>query len=73
MQLTIEDEMRNQDTVSPYFWMPAIFISIIMCIYSIVHAIIVTDGLFYTCKQYRNRIVKYTHASGQMVIRGKKY
>lgn len=44
MQLTIEQEMHYVDTVSPYYWLPAIIVGVIMFIYSLVHAIIITDG-----------------------------
>lgn len=37
------------------------------CFYTLVHAIMLTDGIFSTCKSYRNRIVKYVHATGQLV------
>lgn len=67
MQLTIEQE-DMQDDVSPYFWTPASVIAFLMVVYSLVHAIMLTDGFFSTCKQYRNRVVKYVHATGQMVI-----
>lgn len=67
MQLTIEQELNFVNTISPYYWMPATLTAVIMLIYSLVHAIIITAGFHDTCKQYRNRIVKYTHASGQMV------
>jgi hypothetical protein len=38
-----------------------------MAIYMFIHAVILSDGYAKTCKQYRNELVKYTHASGPMV------
>lgn len=68
MSLTINEEIREgNDDVSPYFWTPAWIIALLMVIYSLVHSIMLTDGFFSTCKQYRNRIVKHVHATGQMV------
>jgi hypothetical protein len=68
MELNIEQEEREpHDDISPYYWTPASIISILMLIYTLVHAIMLTDGFFSTCKQYRNRVVKYVHATGQMV------
>lgn len=55
MQLTIEQELHELDTISPYYWMPTTVIAVVLLIYSIVHASILTDGFFKTCKQYRNR------------------
>jgi hypothetical protein len=66
MQLTIEQE-DMQDDISPYFWTPTSIIAIFMVVYTLVHAILLTDGFFSTCKQYRNRIVKNVHATGQLV------
>jgi hypothetical protein len=66
MQLTIEQE-DMQDDISPYFWTPTSIIAIVMVFYTLVHAILLTDGFFSTCKQYRNRIVKNVHATGQLV------
>lgn len=68
IQLTVEQDVGDDD-VSPYFWTPASIIAIVMTIYTLVHAIILTDGFLSTCKQYRNRVVKYVHATGQMVSR----
>lgn len=67
LQLTVEQDVASADDVSPYFWSPATIIAFVMTIYTLVHAIILTDGFFTTCKQYRNRVVKYVHATGQMV------
>lgn len=67
LQLTVEQDVVSADDVSPYFWSPATIIALVMTIYTLVHAIILTDGFFTTCKQYRNRVVKYVHATGQMV------
>lgn len=67
MHLTIEQELQENDSISPYYWMPAIWTALIMVIYSLIHAIIITDGFWHTCKQYRQRVVQYAHAYGEMV------
>ena len=66
MTLTIEQETVH-DGISPYYWTPAAGISAFMIIYTLVHAIMLSDGFFKTCKQYRNEVVKNVRASGDMV------
>lgn len=66
LQLTVEQEMV-EDEISPYFWTPAIIISAIMLIYTLVHAIMITHGLISTCDQYRGQIIKNVHATGPFV------
>lgn len=66
MQLTVEQEIVDEDD-KPYYWLPVSIIAVVMVLYSLVHAIMLTDGFLSTCKQYRNRVVKYVHATGQMV------
>lgn len=69
MHLTIEQELGEGNPIPPSYWMPTTLIASIMFIYSLIHAIILTDGFWKTCKQYRSRIIKYTNAQGgQMVI-----
>lgn len=58
MQLTVEQELQEDDS-SPYLWAPATVIAFIMNVFTLVHSIMLTDGFFSTCKQYRNRVVKY--------------
>lgn len=67
IQLTVEQEMGQEDDVSPYFWTPAMIIGIIIAIYSLVHAILMLDGFLSTCKQYRNRVLKHINAIGRAV------
>ena len=68
INLTIDQEIREDgDDISPYFWTPCCIIALLMVVYTLVHSIMLTDGFFSTCKQYRNRIVKHVHATGQMV------
>lgn len=68
LELNVEQEDREPtDNISPYYWTPATVIAFLFIVYNLVFAIMLTDGFFSTCKQYRNRVVKYTHASGQMV------
>lgn len=66
MQLTVEQDM-TEDEISPYWWTPASVIAFFMFIYCLVHAIMLTDGIFATCKAYRNRIIKSIHGTGQIV------
>lgn len=57
----------TEDTVSPYYWIPASTISVLMAIYTIVHASIFTDGFLRSCKQYRYELTKYMQATGNLV------
>lgn len=67
MQLTIEQELQETDDISPYYWTPTTIIAFFMVIYCFVHSVMLTDGFFSTCKQYRNRVIKHTLAKGEMV------
>ncbi|KAL7018992.1 hypothetical protein ACKWTF_010974 [Chironomus riparius] len=68
MHLTIEQELGEGNPISPTYWMPTTVIASLMFIYSLIHAIILTDGFWKTCKQYRSRIVKYTNAQGGQMV-----
>lgn len=57
----------TEDSVSPYYWIPASTVSVIMAIYTIVHASIYTDGFLRSCKQYRYELTKYMQATGNLV------
>jgi hypothetical protein len=66
LQLTVEQDII-EDEISPYFWTPAIIVAGTMFIYSLVHAIMTTHGIFMTCDRYRNQIIRNVHASGPYV------
>jgi len=68
IQLTVEQEEQKQNDVSPYFWSPASIVAIVMIIYTLVHSIMLTDGYLSTCKQYRNRVIKYINANGGQMV-----
>ncbi|CRL08159.1 CLUMA_CG020955, isoform A [Clunio marinus] len=67
MQLTVEEDIVEENDISPYYWTPVTIIAIIMVFYTLSHAVTVSDGFRSTCKQYRNTVVKYIQAQGQMV------
>lgn len=54
--------------ISPYYWIPAATFSAIMVVYVLVHAAMLTQGFLQSCHQYRNELIKYTRASGPMVL-----
>lgn len=66
--MTARSEESNDNTVSPYYWIPAAIASAIMIVYSLVHASMLLDGFLYSCRQYRNELIKYIRASGPMVL-----
>lgn len=67
--MTARSEVSANDgnDVSPYYWIPAAIASGIMCLYVIVHASMLLDGFLYSCRQYRNELIKYMRASGPLV------
>lgn len=64
--MTTRSEVRD-DSISPYYWIPTSVIGSIFIIYSLVHAAMLTIGFMRTCKQYRNELIKYMHATGDLV------
>lgn len=64
--MTSRTEMTGSE-ISPYWWIPASVAAIIMFIYTLVHASMFLDGFLQSCRQYRNEIVKYVHATGPLV------
>lgn len=64
--MTTEAELAEDD-ISPYYWTPVAVIAGFFTIYTLVHAIMLTDGFFKTCKQYRYELVKHIQAGGPMV------
>lgn len=66
--MTTRSEVSNDNDVSPYYWIPAAVAAGIMIVYSLVHASMFLDGFLYSCRQYRNELIKYMRASGPMVL-----
>lgn len=62
-----EVDVIGDDEVSPHYWIPATFASGFMVFYSLIHAIIYIDGAWQSCRQYRNELIKYMHATGPLV------
>ncbi|XP_015430628.1 PREDICTED: uncharacterized protein LOC107187133 [Dufourea novaeangliae] len=43
----------------PYkYWIPVVFLAILLCCLSLAHAVVMTDGYYKTCDQYRKRLVR---------------
>ncbi|XP_076655433.1 uncharacterized protein LOC143360463 [Halictus rubicundus] len=50
---------------SPYkHWIPIVFVAILFCCLSLAHAIIMTDGYYKTCNQYRKRLIHLMSSTG---------
>jgi len=64
--VTTESEMTDNG-LSPYYWTPAITISLIMGVYTIVYASVFTDGFEVVCKQYREALLKEIQGVGNIV------
>ncbi|TDG48713.1 hypothetical protein AWZ03_004825 [Drosophila navojoa] len=64
--VTTESELSS-DGLSPYYWLPATVISVIMAIYQLIYAAIFTDGFEVTCKQYRESLLKEIQGVGNIV------
>ncbi|XP_023178023.1 uncharacterized protein LOC111604261 [Drosophila hydei] len=64
--VTTESELTS-DGLSPYYWLPATVISVIMAIYQLIYAAIFTDGFEVTCKQYRESLLKEIQGVGNIV------
>lgn len=45
-------------------WMPAVFITILLCCLSLAHAVVTTDGYYKTCEQYRKRLIQVLGSTG---------
>lgn len=48
-------------------WMPAVFITILLCCLSLAHAVVTTDGYYKTCEQYRKRLIQVLGSTGREV------
>ncbi|XP_058804300.1 uncharacterized protein LOC131671696 isoform X2 [Phymastichus coffea] len=46
-------------------WVPAGFIAILICCLSLAHAVVLTDGYYKTCEQYRRNLVRLLNSTGQ--------
>ncbi|XP_041974338.1 uncharacterized protein LOC121729781 [Aricia agestis] len=47
-----------------YCWIPNSCVSLVIAIFNLVHAAVMTDGFLKTCQQYRGYLVRETRASG---------
>ncbi|KAH8383872.1 hypothetical protein KR009_010953 [Drosophila setifemur] len=64
--VTTESDL-TPDGLSPYYWLPATVISIIMAVYQLVYSAIFTDGFEVTCKEYRESLLKEIQGVGNIV------
>lgn len=65
--MTTKTDVTDDDDISPYYWIPVSIIGSFMALYTLVHAAMYLDGFLYSCKQYRNELIKYMQASGPLV------
>lgn len=64
--MTARSEADEHD-VSSNIWVPATFVSGFMSLYTLIHVIVYIDGVWQSCRQYRNELIKYMHATGPLV------
>lgn len=64
--MTARSEIED-DGISPVYWRTATFVSGFMIFFTLIHVIIYIDGAWQSCRQYRNELIKYLHATGTMV------
>lgn len=62
--MTARSDVDDHD-ISLQYWIPASIASGFMVIWSLVHAIMYLDGYLQSCRQYRNELIKYMHATMQ--------
>ncbi|XP_076628351.1 uncharacterized protein LOC143345278 [Colletes latitarsis] len=46
-------------------WIPAVFLAILLCCLSLAHAVVMTDGYYKTCEQYRRRLIQLLSSTGR--------
>lgn len=61
--MTARSDMID-DEISSVFWTSATFVSGLMAVYVLIHAIVYINGAYQSCKQYRNELIKYMQATG---------
>lgn len=64
--MTAQSEV-DEDGISPKYWLVATAVSGFMILYTLIHVIIYIDGAWQSCRQYRNELIKYMHATGPLV------
>ncbi|XP_029042968.1 uncharacterized protein LOC114876082 [Osmia bicornis bicornis] len=46
-------------------WIPAVFLAVLLCCLSLVHAVLTTDGYYKTCNNYRRRLIQILDSRGR--------
>lgn len=67
MIMTARSEAEDENEISPHYWISATIASAVMALYTLIHAIIYLDGMWQSCYQYRNELIKYMQVTGQLV------
>lgn len=65
--MTTKTDVTDEDDISPYYWIPVSIIGSFMALFTLIHAAMYLDGFLYSCKQYRNELIKHMQASGPLV------
>lgn len=48
-------------------WMPAVFLTALICCLSLAHAVVITDGYYKTCDQYRRNLIQLLGSRGREI------
>ncbi|XP_031639702.1 uncharacterized protein LOC116351708, partial [Contarinia nasturtii] len=65
--MTTTRSSPTEDEIPSGYWIPAAFTSGFFVLYSLIFTIVYIDGAWTSCRQYRNELIKYMHATGNLV------
>ncbi|XP_076239336.1 uncharacterized protein LOC143182289 [Calliopsis andreniformis] len=46
-------------------WISGVFLAVLLCCLSLAHAVVVTDGYYKTCEQYKKRLIQVLSSTGR--------
>lgn len=49
------------------WWMPVGFLSAFVCCLSLAHVVVITDGYYKTCEQYRRNLIQILGSGGREI------
>lgn len=65
--IVITHSELEEDEISQSYWISSAFASGFLVLFTLTHSIIYIDGVWQTCRQYRNEIIKHTNANSAIV------
>lgn len=64
--MTTRSEIE-EDEISSIYWITTTLVSSFMIFFTLIHVIIYIDGVWQSCRQYRNELIKYMQVTGTLV------